>query len=253
VLTTRVIPCLLLKGSGLVKTVKFDNARYVGDILNAVRIFNDKEVDEIIILDIDAHERPGRIKWDVVQNVAGECFMPMCYGGGVTRVDEFKRLFSAGAEKVSVNTAAAESLKLVEAAAREFGSQSIVVGIDVKKTLFGKYAVVTHGGSKKQRTDVIAYVREAEAAGAGEILLTSVDRDGTGGGYDLELLKMVTGAVRIPVIACGGAGRLADFRAAVDNGASAVAAGSMFVFHGPHRAVLITYPERHELEACLRT
>src|ERR1700730_3222970 len=149
---TRVIPCLLLKGSGLVKTVKFDSPRYVGDILNAVRIFNEKEVDEIIILDIEAHDRPGCIKWDLVQNVAGECFMPMCYGGGVTKVDEFKRLYSSGAEKVAVNTAAAENLELVEAAAREFGSQSIVVGIDVRKTLFGKYAVVTHGGSKKQRT-----------------------------------------------------------------------------------------------------
>jgi cyclase len=252
VLTTRVIPCLLLKGSGLVKTIKFDDPRYVGDILNAVRIFNDKEVDEIIILDIEAHERPGRIKWDIVQSVASECFMPMCYGGGVTKLDEFKRLFSCGAEKVSVNTAAAESLKLVEAAAREFGSQSIVVGIDVRETLFGRHAVVSRGGSKKVRTDVAAYAKEVESAGAGEILLNSVDRDGTGRGYNLELLKLVTGAVRVPVIACGGAGRLADFRAAVDAGASAVAAGSMFVFHGPHRAVLITYPERHELEACLR-
>jgi imidazole glycerol-phosphate synthase subunit HisF len=252
VLTTRVIPCLLLKGSGLVKTVRFDKPRYVGDILNAVRIFNDKEVDEIIILDIEAHERPGRIKWELVRDLASECFMPMCYGGGVTRVDDFKRLSRSGAEKVAVNTAAAESPKLIEAAAREFGSQSVVVGIDVRKTLFGKYAVVTHGGAKKQRTDVVAYARDAEAAGAGELLLTSVDRDGTGTGYDLELLKMVTAAVRIPVIACGGAGRLSDFKAAVDGGASAVAAGSMFVFHGPHRAVLITYPERHELESCLR-
>lgn len=251
-LTTRVIPCLLLKGSGLVKTIKFDDARYVGDILNAVRIFNEKEVDEIIILDIEAHARPGGIQWELVQNVASECFMPMCYGGGVTTGDEFKRLFSCGVEKVAVNTAALAGLKLVEAAARQFGSQSIVVGIDVRKTLFGRYSIVSHGGSKKQRTDVVAYAREAEAAGAGELLLTSVDRDGTQLGYDLDLLRLVTGAVRVPVVACGGAGRLSDFKAAVDAGASAVAAGSMFVFHGPHRAVLITYPERHELEACLR-
>jgi cyclase len=252
VLIPRVIPCLLLKGSGLVKTVRFDDPRYVGDIINAVRIFNEKEVDEIIILDVEAHTRPGRIKWDLIQDVASECFMPMCYGGGVTKVDEFRRLYGSGVEKVAVNTAAAEGLGLVEAAAREFGSQSVVVSIDVKKTLFGKYAVVTHGGRKKQRSDVAAYAKEVERAGAGEIMLTSVDRDGTQNGYDLELLQTVTGAVRIPVIACGGAGRLADFRAAVDAGASAVAAGSMFVFHGPHRAVLITYPERHELESCLR-
>lgn len=251
-LLTRVIPCLLLKGTGLVKTIKFADPRYVGDVLNAVRIFNDKEVDEIIVLDIEAHAAPGRIRFDLVQNIASECFMPMCYGGGVTRVDECKRLFSCGIEKVSINTAAAANLGLVEAAAREFGSQSIVVGIDVRKTLFGKYAVVTHGGAKKQRTDVVAYARAVEAAGAGEILLTSVDRDGTGSGYDLDLLKMVTASVRIPVIASGGAGGLSDFKHAVDSGASAVAAGSMFVFHGRHRAVLITYPEPRELEQWLR-
>lgn len=250
-MSTRVIPCLLLKGTGLVKTVKFDAPKYVGDIINAVRIFNDKEVDEIIILDIEAHARPSRIQWDLVRNVAGECFMPVCYGGGVTTVDEFQRLFGCGVEKVSVNTAALGSLGIVEGAAGQFGSQSVVVGIDVRKTLFGKYAAVSHGGTKKQRTDVVAYAKEVESAGAGEILLTSVDRDGTRTGFDLDLLRLVTAAVRIPVIASGGAGRLSDFKAAVDAGASAVAAGSMFVFHGPHRAVLITYPERSELEACL--
>jgi cyclase len=243
---------LLLRGTGLVKTIRFSRAQYVGDVLNAVRIFNEKEVDEIIVLDVDAHAGPGRINWELVPKLASECFMPVCYGGGVTAVDEFKRLYGCGVEKVAVNTAALDDLGLVEAAAREFGSQSVVVGIDVLRTLLGGAAVVSHGGSKKRRRDVVAYASEVARAGAGEILLTAVDRDGTQQGYDLELVRSVAGAVRIPVIACGGAGRLSDFKAAVDAGASAVAAGSMFVLHGPHRAVLITYPERQDLESCLR-
>ena len=251
-LIPRVIPCLLLKGSGLVKTTRFADPRYVGDIINAVRIFNDKEVDEIIILDIEAHAGRGRINWELVTKTAGEAFMPMCYGGGVTTVDEIKRLFKAGIEKVSINTGAHEDPRLLETAAKAFGSQSIVAGIDVKKNLLGRYVVVSHGGDKKQSKDVVQWAQTVERAGAGEILLSSVDRDGTRSGYDLELVRQVTSAVRIPVIACGGAGKVADFADAIRSGASAVAAGSLFVFHGPHRAVLITYPERTELAKWLR-
>jgi cyclase len=247
VLIPRVIPCLLLRGTGLVKTVKFADPKYVGDIINAVRIFNDKEVDEIIILDIEAHAGRGRINWDLVTKTASEAFMPMCYGGGVTTVDEIKRLLKAGIEKVSINTAAFENPRLIEDAARAFGSQSIVAGIDVKKSFLGKYVVVSHGGDKKQAVDVVTWAKSVERAGAGEILLNAVDRDGTQAGYDLELVRQVTTAVRIPVIACGGAGKVQHFADAIGTGASAVAAGSMFVFHGPHRAVLITYPERKEL------
>ncbi|HEY5947533.1 MAG TPA: AglZ/HisF2 family acetamidino modification protein [Kofleriaceae bacterium] len=243
----RVIPCLLLRGTGLVKTVRFSEPRYVGDIINAVRIFNDKEVDEIIILDIEAHAGRGRIKWDLVTKAASEAFMPMCYGGGVTSVDEVKRLLKAGIEKVAINTAAHEDPRLIETAAKAFGSQSIVAGIDVKKGLLGRYAVVSHGGKRKQTSDVVEWARRVERAGAGEILLTSVDKDGTQSGYDLALVQEVTRAVRVPVIACGGAGKLEHFAQAIKSGASAVAAGSLFVFHGPHRAVLITYPERAEL------
>jgi cyclase len=238
---------LLLRGTGLVKTVRFAEPRYVGDIINAVRIFNDKEVDEIIIVDIEAHAGRGRINWELVTKAAGEAFMPMCYGGGVTTVDEIKRLFKSGIEKVSINTATHEQPKLLETAARTFGSQSIVASIDVKKTLFGRNVVVSHGGRKKQATDVVEWAKTVERAGAGEILLNSVDRDGTQSGYDLELVRQVTSAVRIPVIACGGAGKVEHFAEAIRSGASAVAAGSLFVFHGPHRAVLITYPERAEL------
>lgn len=245
-LIPRVIPCLLLRGSGLVKTVKFADPKYVGDIVNAVKIFNDKEVDEIIILDIEAHTR-RRINWELVTSTASEAFMPMCYGGGVTSVDEIRRLLKSGIEKVSINTAAHEDPRLIETAARTFGSQAIVAGIDVKKGFLGRAAVVSHGGKRKQSADPVHWAKAVERAGAGEILLTSVDRDGTQSGYDLELVRQVTSAVRIPVIACGGAGKLQHFSEAIHSGASAVAAGSMFVFHGPHRAVLITYPARTEL------
>lgn len=245
-LIPRVIPCLLLRGTGLVKTVRFAEPKYVGDIVNAVKIFNDKEVDEIVILDIEAHAR-RRIQWDLITSTASEAFMPMCYGGGVTRVDDIRRLLKAGIEKVSINTAAHEDPRLIEQAARAFGSQSIVAGIDVKTGFLGRRAVVSHGGKKKQAADPVAWAKAVERAGAGEILLTSVDRDGTQAGYDLELVRQVTAAVRIPVIACGGAGKLQHFAEAIQSGASAVAAGSLFVFHGPHRAVLITYPERAEL------
>jgi cyclase len=246
VLIPRVIPCLLLRGTGLVKTVKFADAKYVGDIVNAVRIFNDKEVDEIVILDIEAHRR-GSIQWDLVANTASEAFMPMCYGGGVRTVDEIKRLLKAGIEKVSINSAAHDDPRLVERAAKEFGSQSIVGAIDVKKNFLGRYLVVSHGGDRKRAPDVATWAKSLERAGAGEILINSVDRDGTQTGYDLDLVRQVTSAVRVPVIACGGAGKLEHFAQAIENGASAVAAGSMFVFHGPHRAVLITYPERKDL------
>ena len=246
-LIPRVIPCLLLRGTGLVKTTKFADPKYVGDIVNAVRIFNDKEVDEIIVLDINAHERPGKINWDLIKNTASEAFMPMCYGGGITTVDEIKRLLKAGIEKVSINTAAFDNPRLIEQGAKAFGSQSIVAGIDVKKNFLGRYVVMSHGGDRKRSVDVVEHAKAVERAGAGEILLNAIDRDGTMAGYDLDLVRSVADAVRIPVIASGGAGKVQHFADAIRSGASAVAAGAMFVFHGPHRAVLITYPDRSEL------
>jgi len=252
-LTPRVIPCLLLRGAGLVKTVRFSNPKYVGDIINAVKIFNDKEVDEIVVLDIDAHCREGSIQWNLLAQVASECFMPMCYGGGVRTTDEIKRLFGLGIEKVSINTAAVENPKLIEDAARLFGNQSIVAAVDVRRTLLGAYSVHSHGGNRKTDLDLVSYVRELERRGAGELFLNSMDRDGTQSGYDLKLIAMVAGAVNVPVIASGGAGGLEHFADAVQKGgASAVAAGSLFVFHGRHRAVLITYPERALLDGLFR-
>lgn len=248
-LKTRVIPCLLLKHDGLVKTVKFSQPKYVGDPINAVKIFNDKEVDELIFLDITATIENRKPPFDLISRIASECFMPFCYGGGITTVEEIAKLFKLGVEKVAINTQALTNPSLIERAAERFGSQSVVVSIDVKKNLFGKYRVFSHGGRKSVKVDPVSFAQQMEQTGAGEILLNSMDRDGTGAGYDLELIRSVTESVRIPVIACGGAGKLDDFSSAVKTaGASAVAAGSLFVFQGPHRAVLITYPAMSELE-----
>lgn len=246
-LTTRVIPCLLLQGSGLVKTVKFTNPRYVGDPINAVRIFNEKEVDELVFLDITATREGREPNFDLVRVIAGETFMPFGYGGGISNLDHIKRLFSLGVEKVILNSAPAANTDLVTEAAALAGSQSIVVSIDAKQNIWGKYIVYTHGGTVATKQDPVSYARQMERAGAGEILLNAIERDGTMSGYDLDLIRMVSESVGVPVVAVGGAGELHHFREAVDYGASAVAAGSMFVFHGKRRAVLITYPEYQKL------
>jgi cyclase len=233
---------------GLVKTVRFKNPTYVGDPINVVRILNEKEVDELIFLDIDASVEKRGPRFDYLEQVTSECFMPVGYGGGVKTVDDARRLLSLGIEKVCVNTAAAERPQLVGELAAVLGSQSVVVAIDVRSDLWGRYQVMINNGSKKTGKKVVEYARHVESLGAGEILVNSVDRDGTMTSYDLPLVKLVASAVNIPVIACGGAGKLDDFHQAVtEGGASAVAAGSLFVFQGPHRAVLVTYPERRQL------
>jgi len=248
-LKTRVIPLLLLHNGGLVKTVKFKNPKYVGDPINAIRIFNEKEVDELIFLDIDASREGREPDYDLIRDFASECFMPVCYGGGITSVEQIKKIFSLGIEKVSLNATVLENLSLVSEAAKLFGSQSIVVSVDVKKTLMGKYRVYDHIRKKGISLSLERYISDIEEAGAGEILVNSVDRDGTFEGYDIQLMKMVVESTTLPVIACGGAASMEDFRRVRDEaGVSAVSAGSMFVFHGKHRAVLITYPKYEELE-----
>lgn len=247
---TRVIPVLLLKGNGLVKTVKFTKPAYLGDPVNIVRIFNEKEVDEIALVDITATAEKRKPRFDLIGQIASECFMPLSYGGGVRDVEDIRRLLALGIEKVCVNTHAAEQPSFVKAAAQEFGSQSIVASIDVRKSLFGRYEVYAASGSRSTRRDPVDFARQMEEMGAGEILLNSIDLDGTMQGYDIELISRVSSAVGVPVVACGGAATSADFRAAVERGgASAVAAGSMFVYQGRHRAVLISYPDEHELAA----
>lgn len=247
-LPPRIVVCLLLRNHGLVKTVRFSNAAYIGDPINAVHIFNEKEVDELVFLDITATRERRGPPFELLERITTECFMPLCYGGGVRSIADVKKLVSMGVEKIAINSYAVERPSFIREAADVCGSSSVIASIDVRKTLLGGYRVVTHGGTQKTGLDPIACATEMERQGAGEIILTSVDRDGTMSGYDLELVRRVSTAVNIPVVACGGAGSLADLRAAVvEGGASAAAAGSMFVFHGRHRAVLITYPARSEI------
>ncbi|MFC7049263.1 AglZ/HisF2 family acetamidino modification protein [Emcibacter nanhaiensis] len=244
----RVIPTLLLGEGGLVKTVNFKKPKYVGDPINAVKIFNEKEVDEILIADIYASEEGRGPDIDFIKEVASECFMPLCYAGGISNLDQIRAIFKIGVEKVSLNSSVLENLELVSEASKIYGAQSIVVTMDVARNFFGKYSVYGRRGKKNLSLDPVEYAKQAEAAGAGELVINSIDRDGTGKGYDLELIEKISNAVNIPVVACGGAGELQHFREAVDAGASAVAAGSFFVFVGKHRAVLITYPDIKELD-----
>jgi cyclase len=248
----RVIPCLLLRNTGLVKTVRFTDPTYLGDPRNVVKIFNEKEADEICLLDITAtiEGRPPRLQ--LLREISSECFMPLAYGGGIRQLDDVKAIIGVGVEKVVINSAAVATPNLVEAAARMAGSSSVVVSIDVRSRPWPArgYEVFTHSGTRKTGLRPVEFARSMERAGAGEILLTAIDRDGTMRGYDLELIRMVSDAVSIPVIACGGAGKADDlFRAVREAGASAAAAGSLFVFQGKHRAVLISYPRGSELEA----
>lgn len=241
-LTTRVIPCLLLKGAGLVKTVRFTNPKYVGDPMNAVKIFNEKEVDELIFLDITASRENKEPPFAMIEDIASECFMPVAYGGGVTSVEQATRIIALGIEKIVLNTAALHTPDLVTRLSDRIGASSTVVGIDVKKDLFGRYRVYDHVRQKTSGTNPAEYAARVAAAGAGEIFLNDVNRDGTGTGFDLDLVRTVTSAVDVPVIVCGGAGGLDDLRLATTAGASAVAAGSLFVYMGKHRAVMINYP-----------
>jgi cyclase len=252
VLKTRVIPCLLLRDGALVKTTRFRDPKYIGDPINAIRIFNDKEVDELVLLDIEATLNGRGPAYTTIEEVASECFMPLAYGGGVRSVDDARRILRMGVEKIVFNSAAWRDPTLLTRAADAFGSQAVVASIDARRKLFGGHEVYVDGGRKATGMAPADLARRFEASGAGELLLSSIDRDGTLKGYDVDLVASVAKAVQIPVVASGGAGRVEDFRAAVtEGGAAAVAAGAMFVFHGPHRAVLITYPQRHELQRVL--
>ena len=253
-LKTRVIPSLLLKDRGLVKTVKFKNPKYVGDPINAVKIFNDKEVDELIFLDISATMTRRNPQFGLIEDIATECFMPFAYGGGIRNIDDAKQILKLGAEKIVINTYALENHSFIKKASEIFGCQSIVVSIDVKKNWMGKYLIYTHSGAKNINIDPLEFAKKVEKMGVGELFINSIDRDGTMQGYDLDIIKGIAETVDIPVIACGGAGKLQDFQDAVKIGkASAVAAGSMFVFYGPHKAVLINYPSQEDLKKYLNS
>jgi imidazole glycerol-phosphate synthase subunit HisF len=244
----RIIPVLLIKNGGLVKSIKFKDHKYVGDPINAVRIFNEKEVDEIVILDISATDQKKAPNIQQIAELAGEAFMPLGYGGGITTIDQVKEILYQGVEKVVFNHSAFANKTLIKESVRHFGSSSVVVSIDVKRDWLGRYRVFVKNGSKNTGIDPLMYAKEMEDIGAGELFINAIERDGTFEGYDLKLMKEISENVSIPVIACGGASNLDDFIGAIKTGGvSAVAAGSMFVFQRPHRAVLISYPSQDEL------
>jgi len=249
VLKHRVIPALLLRNGGLVKTLKFKDPVYVGDPINAIRIFNDKEVDELMVLDITASKERREPNYALIEQFAGECFMPLAYGGGITNAEQAARLFRLGVEKICVQSAALRNPALVTELAERFGSQSIVVSVDVKRNWLGKPRVYDASQGKALPEPWLRVTQRLVNAGAGEVLLNAVDRDGTLTGPDLDLIREAARTLAVPLIGVGGVSSMADIKAVVEAGASAVAAGAFFVFHGPHRAVLITYPRYHELEA----
>jgi len=248
----RVIPALLLSNGGLVKTRQFKDAKYVGDPVNAIRIFNEKEVDELIVLDIIASKQGIEPDYAMIEQFASECFMPLCYGGGVNSVEQAAKIFDLGVEKISLQSAAIKDIKVISKIAERFGSQSVVVSADIKLSWLKRYGLYESASGKQSKLTWMDYIRQAVDAGAGEVLINAVDRDGMMRGMDIDLIREASSAISVPVIAIGGAGSLLNIQKAVAAGASAVAVGSFFVFHGPHRAVLITYPDYKELELLLK-
>lgn len=252
-LSHRVIPALLLSNGGLVKTQRFGNAKYVGDPINAIRIFNEKEVDELVVLDIEATRLKRQPNYALIEEFAAECFMPLGYGGGISSVAQARQLFSLGVEKVVLQTAALDNPGIVTELASRFGSQSVVVSIDVKRDWLSRARLWSSSTRRKVSADWLAVMKELASAGAGEVLLNAVDRDGMQNGYDLDLIRSASSILDVPLVALGGAGNMQHLLDAVQAGASAVAAGSLFVLQGPHRAVLISYPGYTALETLFRS
>ncbi len=247
-LKTRLIPVLLLIKDGLYKTKQFKNPTYIGDPINCVRIFNEKEVDELIFLDINATPNHQAPQIDFIKDIASECFMPFSYGGGIHDLSVAERILANGSEKIILNSILFEDLSLVEEMAKRFGSQSVVASLDVKKRLLGGYTLYSHGSRMPRKQDLLLFCKDLENAGVGELMITSIDREGTQKGCDLSLIKSVVDQTSLPVIAHGGIGKLQDMGDVVQkSGVSAVAAGSFFVFQGRHNAVLITYPSQSDL------
>jgi len=249
-LRSRIIPCLLVHKRGLVKTVGFKDPKYVGDPINAVKIFNEKEVDELTVLDIDATIEGRAPDFEMIKNLAVECRMPFCYGGGVTTVEQAKKIISLGAEKVAISSAAIENPDLIKAMGQAIGVQSVVVIIDAKKKgLFGSYEIFTHNGKKATGIKVKDFVQKINEIGVGEIVINSIEHDGKMTGFDFSLIDLVRDNCDVPVTVMGGAGSLEDLRQVVKRyRIMGVAAGSLFVFKGKYRAVLISYPSKSELK-----
>lgn len=246
-LSTRVIPVLLLRRRGLVKTMRFRRPEYVGDPINIVRIFNDKEVDELILTEVTATRDGKEPDFELLEQIASEAFMPVCYGGGIRTVTHAQQVLRLGMEKVAINTAALDDSRFVSRLAGALGSQCVVVSVDVRRTWRGRYEVWSHAGRTVPERDPLRWVERLVELGAGEILLNSVDRDGTMKGYDQELVTMFRGRFDVPIIASGGASSFGDMKAAIRAGASAVGVGARFIYEGPYRAVLVSYLPASEL------
>lgn len=245
----RVIPFLLISDEGLVKTVSFKSKKYLGDPINAVKIFNTKRVDELALLDIDASRHGREPKYEYIKDIVSEAFMPVCYGGGVTELFQFEKLFKIGVEKVCVNSLFFNNPKIIKEASSIFGSQSIVLSLDIKKNFFGKDVFLYECGKKKstiKNQDLVHLINELDV---GEIVLSSVDNEGTMKGFRLDILKFLSKELDIPIISLGGAQNIDHFTEAINSGASAVGAGSMFVYNGPNKAVLISYLNNEQIEA----
>jgi len=251
-LQTRIIPCLLLKDDSLVKTVNFKKPAYIGDPVNTARIFNELEVDELVLLDISATNNNRKPNFKILSELANECFMPLAYGGGVCNFDDAKKIFKIGIEKIIINSAAFTNPGLITQLAEHFGNQAIVVSIDVKKNMFGKYQVYSNSGTKKQKVDPVIWAKELEQLGAGEILLTAIHQEGTWNGFDTNIIERISNAVNIPIIANGGASSISDIGKAVKEGqASAVSLGSMVVYQNKGMGVLVNFPDTVKLKRVL--
>lgn len=247
-LQNRVIPVLTIQNNLLVKTHKFSKPKYIGDPLNAVRIFNDKEVDEILLIDISASRENKSPNFELIENISSQCLMPLTYGGGIKTISDAKRIFSIGVEKISLQSAAFENPEIIYQLSEIFGQQSIILSIDIKRTFLNQLKIYNYLTGKKSSKDLMETIKEFIGLGVGEVLLNSVDKDGVLKGPDLELIELISEKIDIPLIALGGVSRLEDMRDLINAGASAVAAGSFFSFYGPHKAVLLTYPKPYEIE-----
>lgn len=248
-LQNRVIPCLLVNNGKLVKTVRFRNPQYVGDPVNAIKIYNEKEVDELIVVDISENREKSGPNYKLIKEIADECFMPVCYGGGITSIEQIQQILKIGIEKVALNSSIYRNRQLIKEAAKLFGCQCIVVSVDVKKSFWGNYKVTFDSGSKSINTGLTEFVKEMEELGAGELLINNITNEGTWEGFDLDLLKKITSNVNIPVIAMGGAGNIEHIKEAISIGkASAVAIGSMAVFQNKGMGVLINFPKKELLD-----
>lgn len=250
-LRPRIIPCLLVRNKGLVKTIRFDDDKYVGDPINAVRIFNEKKVDELIVLDIDATQNGSEPDYEMIKKLAAECRMPFCFGGGIKKAEQAKKIIGLGVEKVALSAAAVEEPDIITQIARELGSQSVIAVLDVKKKRLGRsYEVWTHNGEKNSSRCPVEFAKLLEQRGVGELVINSISNDGVMGGYDIEILKQIRDAVSVPMTALGGAGSIADMQALLQElGVMGAAAGSLFVFKGAYKAVLINYPSEAERES----